>query len=1283
MCYAHARCLVLSLGAAMRRRSSAGDEPAKVQRRKTVARKSRVTSKAADPKSSSAAREATKTRLACERDEALQQQRATADENARLHNELRESLRQKTATADVLKIISRSTFDLTKVLKTLLVSAARLSEAAKGNILRPSETDAHYYVAANYRHTPEYDELQRHLTYTPGRGGVVARVLLEGKSVQIPDVLADPEYDLRETARLGGFRTILGVPLLRESIPIGVLVLQRAAVRPFTEKQIKLVETFADQAVIAIENTRLFEAEQQRTRELTESLEQQTATSGVLQVISSSPGDLQPVFETMLHNAVRICDAKFGNIFRWEGDALHLVATHNIPPAFAELRRRSPFSPGPENPIGRMVATKAVVQVADLAAEPRYIDRRDPAIVAAVELGGIRTFVAVPMLKENELIGALIVYRQEVRPFTDKQIALVANFASQAVIAIENTRLLNELRQRTTDLTERTADLTEALEQQTATSEILRVISSSQGDLQRVFESLLANATRLCGAKFGNLFLRTEDGFRYAAMHGVPSEYVELGKRQPRAVLAQHPHTPLTRMTQEKRVVHVPDLALDESYTEHDPRMVALVETAGARTLVIVPMLKDDELVGAIAIYRREVRPFSDKQIALLSNFAAQAVIAIENTRLLNELRESLQQQTATADVLKVVSSSPGDLQPVFQAMLENAVGICNAKFGNIYRWDGEALHLAATHNTSPAYAEARKRSPLRPGPNQPIGRMVATKSVVHVADLAAEPGYIERRFPATVDAVELGGVRTVLAVPMLKENELIGAFTLSRQEVRPFTDKQIALVTNFAAQAVIAIENARLLNELRQRTTDLTERTADLSEALEQQTATTEVLSVISSSPGELEPVFQAMLENAVRICDAKFGNIYRWDGELFHFLAAFNTPRALVDARARSPFRPARAMLHMVESKMAIHVADLAAHEDYTEGHHKPVSEVVELAGVRTFLTVPMLKEDYLIGAFSLFRQEVRPFTDKQIALVTSFAAQAVIAIENTRLLNELRQRTTDLTEALEQQTGTSEVLRVISSSGGELQPVFQALLENAIRICEAKFGALFRMYDGVSRPIAMIGVPAALATFLQGGHRPGPNTIQARAMRAGRAIHVLDIRKETGYLEGDPMVVAGVDKGGTRTIVAVPMLKDKVPIGTIVIYRTEVQSFTDKQIALLTNFAAQAVIAIENARLLNELRESLQQQTATANVLKVISRSTFDLETVLQTLVNPPPNFARPTREPFRGRKQVCSMGRRLMAFRRSSRITSGLFQLSRNAVQHKDAPYLKAKSFISPM
>ena len=626
-------------------------------------------------------------------------------------------------------------------------------------------------------------------------------------------------------------------------------------------------EALQRQTAIANENTRLLNELRQRTTDLTErtadlaeALKQQTATSEVLQVISSFPGDLEPVFASMLENAVRICDAKFGNIFRWDGEALHLAATHNTSPAYAEARRRSPLRSGPNEPIGRMVATKSVVHVADLAADPGYIERRIPAMVDAVELGGVRTFLAVPMLKENELIGAFTLSRQEVRPFTDKQIALVTNFAAQAVIAIENTRLLNELRQRTTDLSE-------SLERQTATSEVLQVISSSPGDLEPVFAAMLAKAVRICDAKFGILYLREGRGFRLAAAHDVPPAYA---KARGAGAIPPVPGGVLESIMKTGRTMQLPDVATLQSYAEGHPLAVAAVEVAGMRSLFGVPMLRENQLIGVIAIYRQEVRPFTDKQIELVQNFAAQAVIAIENARLLNELRqrttdltertadlsEALEQQTATSEVLQVISSSPGDLEPVFAAMREKAVRMCDASFGNIYRWQDGALHLVAAHNTPPALAQARRRFPLVPRQHPPIDHMVATKAASHVIDAATTSEYIERTSPGVVEVVELGGVRTALAVPMVRDNELIGSLTVYRQEVRPFTDKQIELVTNFAAQAVIAIENARLLSELR--------------ESLQQQTATADVLKVISRSTFDLQAVFATLVESAARLCRA-----------------------------------------------------------------------------------------------------------------------------------------------------------------------------------------------------------------------------------------------------------------------------------------------------------------------------------------------------------------------------------------------------------------------------
>jgi GAF domain-containing protein len=554
-----------------------------------------------------------------------------------------------------------------------------------------------------------------------------------------------------------------------------------------------------------------------------------------------------------------------------------------------------------------------------------------------------------------------------------------------------------------------------------------------------------------------------------------------------------------------------------------------------------------------------------------------------EVARLTRELGEALEQQAATSEVLRLINNSPGDLQPVFDTTLENAARICDATFGLIYRWDGDALHLAATYNTPTAFAEARRWSSIRPDPNLSLGRMVATKTTVHVADAAAEEAYADQRHPSFVAAVELGGVRTYLFVPMIRRNDLIGLFALYRQEVRPFSDKQIDLVKNFAAQAVIAIENARLLNEL--------------SQSLEQQTATAEVLQVVSSSLGDLEPVFATMLEKAVRICDATFGNIYRWDGEALHLVATHNTPPAFAEARRRSPHRRDgrnQIVTSILATKTPVHVVDAAAQPGYIDRSDLAAVQSVELGGVRTLLAVPMLKEGELIGGFTVYRKEVRPFSDKQIELVKNFAAQAVIAIENARLLNELRQRTTDLTErtadlteALEQQTATSEVLQVISGSAGDLEPVFASMLENAVRICEAKFGIMNFPEPSGFRPVAMHNVPEAFAEFIR--RDPvvhfAPKHPLARAAATKQVLHIPDLEL---YADDDAVIAKFRELTGARTILHVPMLKDEQLVGIVSIYRQQVRPFADKQIDLVKNFAAQAVIAIENARLLKELRE-----------------------------------------------------------------------------------------------
>src|SRR5262249_18661803 len=419
-------------------------------------------------------------------------------------------------------------------------------------------------------------------------------------------------------------------------------------------------------------------------------------------------------------------------------------------------------------------------------------------------------------------------------------------FADQAVIAIENVRLFEEVQART-------RELSESLEQQTATSEVLKVISSSPGELEPVFQAMLEKAVQVCGAKFGNLWLREGDAFRIGATYGAPQAYANSLRSTP--VHRPDPETGLAQMVRTKKPFQVSDITAASE--RKDKMRQALIELAGARTLIGVPMLKNDELVGGIGIYRQEVRPFTDKQIDLVANFAAQAVIAIENTRLLNELRqrtddlsESLEQQTATSEVLKVISSSASELQPVFDTMAENAVKLCGAERAYVFRFDGELLRAVATYNVGPENKQFVLNNPIAPGRRSVSARAALERRTVQVPDVQADP-----EFAYAIRDVD--PIRTVLAVPMLKGDDLIGTIIIYRIAVDTFTDKQVTLIETFADQAVIAIENTRLLNELRQRTNDL-------SESLDQQTATSEVLRLISSSAGELEPVFQALLGNA-----------------------------------------------------------------------------------------------------------------------------------------------------------------------------------------------------------------------------------------------------------------------------------------------------------------------------------------------------------------------------------------------------------------------------------
>jgi GAF domain-containing protein/CheY-like chemotaxis protein len=1110
-------------------------------------------------------------------------QAVIAIENTRLFTELQtrnrdltEALEQQTATSEILRVISSSPTDLQPVLDAVAESASRLCNANDASIFRV-EGDT-FRTAAHYGSIPA-PSVEERFAIRPDI--VTGRAILERRVFHITDVLAESDAEFAGSkafaARLG-YRAFLAVPMLRDGKAIGVIGLRRVEAQPFSDQQIELLKTFADQAVIAIENTRLF-------NELQERLEQQTATSEILRVISQSQRDVQPVFETIAANAQKLCRAHTGVVQTFDGELIHVAAAHSLRPKGLEaLHHAFPMPPSRHGAAARAVLTRAIAYIQDVEEDPEY------RLQGQIQVVGVRSALSVPMLRNGNPIGAITVTGAEPAMFSERQIAMLQTFADQAVIAIENVRLFTELQTRN-------RDLTEALEQQTATSEILRVIGSSPTDLQPVLDAVAANAARLCEAVDGFIVLVKGESLHVVAQHGV------LPGLHPGDVLRVARDLITGRAIIDGQLVHVHDiLAMPDAEWGATK---AISRKTGARTALGVPMMRYGTAIGAICIRRTEVRPFTESQIALVKTFADQAVIAIENTRLFTELQERLEQQTATSEILRVISQSQRDVQPVFETIAANARKLCKAIYAVVFIFDGEFINVAALDSASPQAIETIRRIfPMRPSRGSIAARVVLDRAIVYVPDVREDP-----EFPLQV--AQAGGFLSALGVPMLRDGIPIGTINVAGAEPGTFSERQIAMLQTFADQAVIAIENTRLFNELQTRNRDLTE-------SLEQQTATSEILRVISQSQRDVQPVFEAIAANAMKLCQATFGVVETFDGELIHLAAGEGyTPDQLEAIRRTHPRLPSRASTvgRAIVTRAVSYVPDVREDPEYD------LQGLAQSVGYCSALAVPMLRAGNPIGVISVTGTEPAMFTERQIAMLQTFADQAVIAIENTRLFKELESRNRDLTESLEQQTATSEILRVISQSQRDVQPVFEAIASNARKLCRPSIAGEVFMFDGeLLKYAAADGASPEIVEAIRGTAHPlSRSNAAARAILTREVVYIPDVREDPEY-----RLQTLAQRAGFRSIVSVPMLRDGSPIGVVAVLGADPAMFTERQIAMLQTFADQAVIAIENTRLFNELQtrnrdltESLEQQTATSDILRVISQSQSDVQPVFETI------------------------------------------------------------------
>ena len=729
-------------------------------------------------------------------------------------------------------------------------------------------------------------------------------------------------------------------------------------------------------------------------------------------------------------------------------------------------------------------------------------------------------------------------------------------------------------------------ELADARLQQVATAEILRVIRRSPTDVQPVFDTIVASAVRLLQGNASSLSRIEGNQIALAAMTSTDAAGdTTQRQRFPLPLDSDEDHAQVTRT---RALLNIADAHADPRLTEAQR---ASARIRGYRSLVVVPLLLDKEVIGTLGVSRNKAGGFTGDEIAILQTFADQAVIAIENTRLLNELRESLQQQTATANVLKVISRSAFDLQVVLDTLVETAARLCAADTAAIWRPNGEFFEFLASYAFRPEYQALMQHYLIPVSRGSLAGRTLLEGTTVQIADVLADPEY------EVNEAARVGGYRTLLGVPLMREGTPIGVISLQRSTVQPFTDKQIELLTTFASQAVITIENTRLFEELQART-------RELQEALTHQTATADVLKVISRSAFDLQPVLQTLVENAVKLGAASWGHIYRFDGEAFRNIADYGASHEVIEFWKKTPLRPGRgsgAGRAAVERR-TVHIPDLLADAEYQ------YAEAQKSRGVRSLLAVPMLRGNTLIGVFALLRTEVRPFTQSEIELVETFADQAVIAIENTSLFEEVRARNRDL-------TALTEVGRAVSSTL-DLKVVLKTVVERAVDLSGTDAGAIFYYQEETGRFELgeTMGLDEAIIARLRKLDIAARDTGLGEAIAQRKPLLIPDLTKR----ESNPLRAASIE-AGFRAALIVPLLSSDGPLGTLVLQRRKPGEFPEAIVSLMQSFADQSAIALENAGLFEEIaQKSRELEIASQHKSEFVANMSHELRTPLAAIL-----------------------------------------------------------------